>query len=85
MSESIYLMTIFLFLGTILLIFGMRYLSATQQARARLQSGDDYRRLAERAAAVEAENGAALSAIQNALAEISLRLTAVERILKDVG
>src|SRR6266704_3357333 len=36
MSQSLYILTICLFLGTILLVFGMRFLSAFLQARARI-------------------------------------------------
>jgi hypothetical protein len=43
MSEHLYLLTISLLLGTILLVFGMRYFSAIQQAKARLANDDAYR------------------------------------------
>jgi hypothetical protein len=38
MSEYLYLLTICLPLGTILLVFGMRYFSAVQQAKVRIAS-----------------------------------------------
>jgi hypothetical protein len=38
MSESLYLLSLCLVLGTILLIFGMRYFSAAQQAKVRIAS-----------------------------------------------
>jgi hypothetical protein len=84
MAEHLYLLTICLPLGTILLVFGMRYFSAVQQAKARLANDDAYRQLAEKAAAAESETAIALSSIQAALAEVRARLTSVEKILKEV-
>ena len=84
MSASIYLLTLCLPLGTILLVFGMRYFSAIQQARARLANDDAYRQIAEKAAAAQSETASALSAIQASLAEMKTRLGAVEKILKEV-
>jgi len=84
MTELLYLLTICLPLATILLVFGMRYFSAIQQAKARLANDDAYRRIAEKAATAQAETATALSAIQAALADVRNRLTAVEKILKDV-
>lgn len=85
MSESVYFTTLCLGLGTILLIFGMRYASAAMQARARAAGEDGYRRLAETAAAAQPVTAAALSSIQSTLADVDTRLAAVEKILKDVG
>ncbi len=84
MSASIYLLTICLPLGTVLLIFGMRYASAVLQARARLANDEAYRQLAEKAAKAESENAAALSAIQASLADVQKRFTAIETLLKTV-
>ncbi len=84
MSESLYLLTICLPLGTILLIFGMRYLSAVQQAKARLANDEAYRQIAAKAAAAQAETATALSSIDAALADLRSRLAAVEKILKEV-
>jgi len=84
MTELLYLLTICLPLATVLLVFGMRYFSAIQQARARLANDDAYRQLAEKAATAQAETATALSAIQAALADVRTRLTAVEKILKEV-
>jgi hypothetical protein len=82
--EYLYLLTICLPLGTILLIFAMRSFSAVQQAKARLAYDDAYRRIAEQAAATQSETALALSAIQTTLADVRTRLTAVEKILKEV-
>jgi Tfp pilus assembly protein PilO len=84
MSEHLYLLTICLVLGTILLVFGMRYFAALQQAKARLANGEAYRQIAEKAVAVQSENAASLSSIQEALADVRSRMAAVEKILKQV-
>jgi Tfp pilus assembly protein PilO len=84
MSATIYLTTLALPLGTILLVFGMRYLSAVKQAQARIASDEAYRAVAEKAANAEAETAAALASIQSSMAEVRTRLAAVEKILKDV-
>lgn len=84
MSQSLYLLTICLPLGTILLIFGMRYVSAVLQAKARLANDDAYRQIAATAAAAQAETAIALSSIAATLADLKSRLTAVEKILKEV-
>jgi Tfp pilus assembly protein PilO len=84
MTEHLYLLTICLPLGTILLVFGMRYFSAVQQAKARLANDEAYRRIAEKAVAAHSESATALTSIQAALADVRTRLTAVEKILKDV-
>ncbi len=84
MSEHIYLLSIGLVLGTILIIFGMKYFSAARQARSRVLSEDAYRELAEKAFAVQSENATSLSSMQTELSEINTRLAAVEKILKAV-
>jgi hypothetical protein len=84
MSEYLYLLTICLPLGTILLVFGMRYFSAVQQAKARITSDATYRQIAEKAVAAASENATALSSIQAALADVRTRLIAIEKVLKEV-
>jgi hypothetical protein len=84
MTEHLYLLTIFMPLGTILLVFGMKYVSAAVQARSRALNEGSYRELAEKAVAVQSGNASSLSALQTALSEISTRLAAVEKILKEV-
>ena len=84
MSEQLYLTTLCLPLVTILLVFGMRYFSASQQANARLANDDAYRRVAEQAVAAQAESAAVLSAIQASVADIGSRVIVVENILKAV-
>jgi len=84
MTELLYLLTLCLPLGAILLVFGMRYFSAVQQAKARLANEGAYRAIAEKAATAESETATALSSIQAALADVRTRLTAIEKILKEV-
>ncbi|USX29418.1 hypothetical protein NHH73_14475 [Oxalobacteraceae bacterium OTU3CINTB1] len=77
MSEPIYLLTIFLLPMTVLLIFGMRFIVQLKQAKLRQQSDNDYRLLAERSVAAQAETAAAL-------ADLKSRVIAIEKILKEV-
>ena len=84
MSERVYLLTLFLPLATILLVFGMRYLSAVMQARARLASDEAYRQLAEKTAASQAAAATALASIDATLAELKTRVASVEKVLKEV-
>ncbi len=84
MSEHIYLLTIFLPLGTILLVFGMKYFSAFHQARVRLGEDYVYRQMAEKAISNQSETAATLAAMQDALADLRMRLAAIEKVLKEV-
>ncbi len=84
MSANIYVLTLSLSLGTVLLIFGMRYFSALQQAKARLANDGAYRQIAETAGAAQSETVTTLSYIQSTLDDVRTRLTAIEKILKDV-
>lgn len=84
MAEHVYLLTLFLPLGTVLLIFGMKYYAAVQQAKARLASDEAYRQVAEQAAAAQAETAATLAAMSTMLADVKTRLATVEKILREV-
>ncbi|HEV7813994.1 MAG TPA: hypothetical protein VGP06_02705 [Janthinobacterium sp.] len=84
MSEHLYLLTICLPLATILLVFGMRYFSAVQQAKARLANDDAYRQIAAKSAAAQDQTATALAAIGATLADLQSRLTALEKILREV-
>ncbi len=84
MSEPIYLTTLFMFFGTIIVIFAIRYHSATQQARARLAHDDAYRILAQQVAAAQADNARTLLAIQASLVEVGARVATIEQVLKQV-
>jgi Tfp pilus assembly protein PilO len=84
MSEHLYLLSIGLPLATILLVFGMRYFAAIQQAKARLANDEAYRQIAEKAVAGQSENTIVLSSIQATLSDLRTRLTAIEKMLKEV-
>ncbi len=70
MSEHLYILTMCLPLGTLLLIFGLRYLAAVQQTRAKLAHDEGYKAIAEQT--------------QEALIEVRARLDGIEKILKAV-
>ncbi|HEY9102350.1 hypothetical protein [Chitinimonas sp.] len=84
MSEGIYLMTLFTLFGTILLVFGMRYYSAVQQAKVLLANEDDYQQLVTKLAGQQADIAQSLASMEATLAELHGRVASVERILKDV-
>ena len=84
MSERVFLITISLPLATVLLIFGMRYLSVVLQARARLANDEAYRQLAEKTAASQAAAASALVSIDATLSELKARVAGIEKILKEV-
>jgi hypothetical protein len=77
MSEPIYLLTIFLLPVTVLLIFGMRFVAQLQQVKLAHRNDAAYRQLAERSIAAQAETAAAL-------ADLKIRIIAIEKILKEV-
>ena len=82
--HALYLLSISLVLVTILLVFGMRAFSAVQQAKVRIESDEAYRQIAEKAVAAASENTTALASIQAAMADVRTRLTAIEKVLKEV-
>lgn len=84
MPEHVYFLTIGLVLGTILAVFAMRYYAISRQAKARLAHEQTSRILASQAEAQHTDIAAAVSSIQTALADIGTRLTAIERVLKEV-
>lgn len=84
MAEHVYLLTLFLPLATALIIFGMKYYAAIQQAKARLASDEAYRQVAEQAAAAQAETAATLAAMNATLGDVKARLAVVEKILREV-
>jgi hypothetical protein len=84
MRVWLYLLTISLFLGTILVVFGMKYFSALFQARARIANDALYRTLAEKVVATQSENQVVLSAMRTELSSVAASLAAVEKILQQV-
>ena len=84
MSEHVFFTTMGAILGTVLLVFGMKYLSAMRQAQSRVLAEDSYRKLAEKAVTSQSENAGLLAALQSDVAAIKTRLASVEQILKAV-
>jgi hypothetical protein len=84
MTETLYLLTLCLPLATVLVIFGMRYVSAIQQAKARIANDDAYRRIADTAVTAQTATAATLSSIDASLTDVRTRLASIEKILKDV-
>jgi hypothetical protein len=84
MSPTIYFISMGAMLGTIILVFGIRFLQASAVAGADAAHTDAYRKLASDAVTAQAGNAATLSAIQSELAEIRARMANVETILKAV-
>jgi hypothetical protein len=84
MSEQVYFISMAALFGTPILIFGLKYWSAVQQAKARIADEGAYRKLASDAVTAQSGNAATLSAIQSELAEIKTRMASVEKILKAV-
>ena len=84
MSEHVYLISMGVVFGSILLIFFMKYFSGLRQAQSRALGEDAYRDLAKKVVATQSENANSLFAIQTELVEIKTRLVAVEKILKAV-
>lgn len=77
MSDATYLATICIFFGTVLLIFVIRAQAAIRTARLASDKEASYRTIAERAMAAQEATAAAL-------ADLQLRLGAIEKLLKEV-
>ena len=84
MTVFLYLLTICIPCGVVLLIFAMKYISSARQAQSRALAENAYREVAEKAVAVQSANATSLSAIQIDLAETKTRLAAIEKVLKAV-
>ena len=85
MSPFYYVLSMLFLFGTPLIIFAMKYASAAAQARAKAQAEEAYRELAQKSAAAQSEIAASLAAMKSELVTIDVRLTGVEKILKEVG
>lgn len=85
MSEEMYVFSLSVIFGTIIIVFAMRFVSTARQAKARLANDDAYRQLAAKAAAAQAETAAALTSVDTTLADLKSRVAALEQILKEVG
>ncbi len=87
MDNSRYILTVFIVgapCATVLLVFAMRYVAKTHEARARLANDGAYRDLAEKAVTLESQATSLMAAVQAELAAIATRLTTVEKILREV-
>ncbi len=84
MQTTIYFITLAIIVGTIILVFGIRFLQASAVAGADAAHTEAYRKLASDAVTAQAGNAATLSAIQSELSELKTRMTNVEKILKAV-
>ena len=84
MSEHIYLFTLGLPLAAIVAVFALRAAAAVKQARLRFENDEQYRLIAEKSAAAQAETAAALKTMGASLADVQSRLAQVEKVLKEV-
>ncbi|HVP84333.1 MAG TPA: hypothetical protein VMS78_06410 [Rhizomicrobium sp.] len=84
MSEHVFFITVGLIISTVLAVFGMKYWSAMQQARSRIEDENAYRALAEKSATAQTENANWLARMQTQLSELNARVAAVEKVLKAV-
>lgn len=84
MSETLYLLTLCIPLAALLLIFGMKYFAAVQQARALLGQERAYKELAAQVSRVQTETAVVLSLINASLSELSARTASIDQILKQV-
>jgi hypothetical protein len=84
MTTAQYLIFMSPLVGTVLVVFGMKYFSAIFQARARLANDALYQALAEKAVMVQTENQATLAAIRTDLSRFGTSLATIERILQQV-
>jgi hypothetical protein len=83
-TPTIYFISMGAMFGTIIIVFGIRFLQASAMARADAAHSDAYRKLASDAVTAQAGNAATLSAIQSELAGIKTRIASVETTLKTV-
>jgi hypothetical protein len=79
-----FLLLSILVLVTVLLVFGMKYFSAARAVHARAGSEGAYRELAEKAVSLQAANAASLAAVAADFSEMKARLTAIEKLLREV-
>lgn len=84
MDEHVYLLTIGLPLLAIVVVAAMRHFSAIQQAKLRFSHEEAYRVIAEKAVAAHTEAAASLASMDASLSELKSRVTAIEKILKEV-
>src|ERR1700688_1205145 len=81
---SAFLLVTMLVLITVVLLFGMKYFSASRQAMFRVAGDDSLRQLAEKSALAQAASAASLTEVQSDVAEVKTRLAAIEKLLREV-
>lgn len=79
-----FLIATILTLMTILLIFGMKYFSASRRARLGFVNETTRRELMEKAAAAQTETAASLAVMRADVAEIKAKLASIEKVLREV-
>jgi hypothetical protein len=79
-----FLLVTILVLVTILLVFGMKYVSAGRQARLRVTTEGAYRELAQQAIAAQDAGAKSLAAVHGDLSEIKSRIASIEKMLREV-
>jgi len=84
MTENMFYSAFFFPAAAVVIVFFMKYVSSVLQARVRLAQDEAYRELATRAAAAQAEAAAAITSLGTSLDEVHSRLTALEKILREV-
>lgn len=84
MTANDYADMLYSVLLAIVLVFAVKYISAAFQAWTQRSNDRQYRILAEKVAAVQAETQAAMTGIHADLAKIASGLAAVEKILQQV-
>ncbi len=82
-AHTFLLLTI-LVLVTILLVFGMKYISGARQARMRFTNEGAYRELVEKAAAAQSATAASLVTVQADLFAVKTKLAAIDKVLREV-
>lgn len=85
MATSVYLLTICLPLATVLLIFGMKYVSAFATAKAKRLEDDAYRKLTEDTLALQRELQTGQAQLRADLSKAAASLAAIEKLLQQVG
>lgn len=84
MSDHLYLLTLGLFFGTLLLIFALKYLSSILSHRAQIIDRDRYLKLAEEGRAVQDQLTRELAALRAELTGIADRTADIQRVLRQV-
>jgi len=83
-DQEVFLFTLSLLSGVAILLFAMRTLTTIKKARLAADRDQAYRIIAERSAAAQAEAATALTSIAASLADLSGRVIAIEKVLKEV-